>query len=346
MQNYFQTLLEQAKQEIGEGVSPAQLEALRIKYLGKKGAISQGLAQMGKMPQEARKEVGVVANQVKAEVEALLASAMERAEDLALEASLKGPKVDIGLPGRLRSHGHRHPVSQTMDDIVDIFIGMGFGVEEGPEVELDWYNFEALNFLENHPARDMQDSFYVHPKGFAEDIGPMVLRTHTSPVQVRTMQAHPPPIRAIMPGRVYRRDFDITHTPMFHQVEGLFVDKDVSMADLKGTLNAFLRAFFGQEVKTRFRASFFPFTEPSAEVDISCVMCEGAGCRVCKMSGWLEILGAGMVHPNVLLAAGYNPQEVTGFAFGMGVERTAMLRYGMGDLRSLFENDIRFLAQF
>ncbi|MCL2625262.1 MAG: phenylalanine--tRNA ligase subunit alpha [Cystobacterineae bacterium] len=348
MQNYFQTLLEQAKQEIGEveEISSTQLEALRVKYLGKKGALSQGLAQMGKLAAEARKQVGAVANQVKAEVEALLTSAMERAEELALEASLRVPKVDISLPGRLRPQGHCHPVSQTMDDIVDIFIGMGFEVADGPEVELDWYNFEALNFLENHPARDMQDSFYVHPEGFAEDARPMVLRTHTSPVQVRTMQAQPPPLRAIMPGRVYRRDFDITHTPMFHQVEGLFVDANVSMADLKGTLNAFLRAFFGQEVKTRFRASYFPFTEPSAEVDISCVICKGAGCRVCKMSGWLEILGAGMVHPNVLLASGYNPQEVTGFAFGMGVERTAMLRYGIGDLRSLFENDIRFLARF
>ncbi|MCL2012003.1 MAG: phenylalanine--tRNA ligase subunit alpha [Cystobacterineae bacterium] len=346
MQNHFQTLLEQAKEEIEAGDSPAQLEALRVKYLGKKGALSQGLSQMGKLPHEERKKIGAVANQVKAAVEALLERAMQRAEEAALKASLKGPKLDISLPGRLCRQGHRHPVSQTMDDIVDIFVGMGFEVADGPEVELGWYNFEALNFLENHPARDMQDSFYVSPEGFGENAPPMVLRTHTSPVQIRAMQASPPPLRAIMPGRVYRRDFDITHTPMFHQVEGLFVDTHVSMADLKGTLNAFVRAFFGESVKTRFRASYFPFTEPSAEVDIGCVICQGTGCRVCKMSGWLEILGAGMVHPNVFSASGYNPQEVTGFAFGMGIERTAMLRYGLGDLRALFENDVRFLAQF
>jgi phenylalanyl-tRNA synthetase alpha chain len=348
MQNHFQTLLAQAKKEIeeGEGLSPEKLSALRVKYLGKKGALSQGLMQMGKLAHEARKQIGAVANQVKAEVEALLEAAMQRAEEVAMEASLRGPKLDISLPGRLRRYGHRHPVSQTMDDVVDIFVGMGFEVAEGPEVELSFYNFEALNFLENHPARDMQDSFYVSPEGFSADTPPMVLRTHTSPVQVRAMQASPPPLRLIMPGRVYRRDFDVTHTPMFHQVEGLFVAEDVSMADLKGTLDAFLRAFFGEAVRTRLRASYFPFTEPSVEVDIGCVICGGEGCRVCKQSGWLEILGAGMVHPNVLKASGYNPKEVTGFAFGMGIERTAMLRYGMGDLRALFENDVRFLAQY
>ena len=345
MQDYFQTLLKQAKQEIQEGASKAEVEALRVKYLGKKGALSQGLAQMGKLAHEQRKQTGAVANQVKAEVEALLEAALQRAEEALLEASLGGPKLDISLPGRLRRQGHFHPVHQTMDDIVDIFVGMGFEIADGPEVEWGWYNFEALNIPAEHPARDMQDSFYVNPEGFAENSPPMVLRTHTSPVQVRAMQASPPPLRAIMPGRVYRRDFDLTHTPMFHQVEGLFVDKEVSMADLKGTLTAFLRAFFGA-TQIRFRASFFPFTEPSAEVDIRCVMCQGAGCRVCKMSGWLEILGAGMVHPNVLSAAGYNPGEVRGFAFGMGVERMAMLRYGLGDIRALFENDVRFLAQF
>jgi len=345
MQDYFQTLLEQAKREMEEVASKAEVEALRVKYLGKKGAISQGLSQMGKLTHEVRKQVGAVANQVKAEVEALLEGAIERAEEAAMEAALRGPKLDLSLPGRMRRCGHLHPVNQTMDDIVDIFVGMGFEVADGPEVEWGWYNFEALNIPADHPARDMQDSFYISPEGFAADVAPMVLRTHTSPVQVRAMQASPPPLRAIMPGRVYRRDFDITHTPMFHQVEGLFVDKDVSMADLKGTLNAFLRAFFGA-TKTRFRASYFPFTEPSAEVDIACVMCKGAGCRICKMSGWLEILGAGMVHPNVLLASGYNPEEVRGFAFGMGVERSAMLRYGLGDIRALFENDTRFLAQF
>ena len=345
MQDYFESLLAQAKREIEEATSKAEAEALRIKYLGKKGALSQGLSQMGKLAHEERKQVGAVANQVKAEVEALLEGALQRAEEAALEAALRGPKLDVSLPGRMRRHGHVHPVSQTMDDIVDIFVGMGFEVADGPEVELGWYNFEALNIPAEHPARDMQDSFYVSPEGFAADASPMVLRTHTSPVQVRAMQASPPPLRAIMPGRVYRRDFDITHTPMFHQVEGLYVDKEVSMADLKGTLNAFLAAFFGA-TKTRFRASFFPFTEPSAEVDICCVICKGEGCRVCKMSGWLEILGAGMVHPNVLLASGYNPAEVRGFAFGMGVERSAMLRYGLSDIRALFENDVRFLAQF
>jgi phenylalanyl-tRNA synthetase alpha chain len=233
-----------------------------------------------------------------------------------------------------------------MEDLVEIFRRLGFDIASGPEVELDFYNFEALNFPKDHPARDMQDTFFVEGGWLGKVAQPVLLRTHTSPVQVRVMVNQPPPVRVVAPGRVYRRDSDITHSPMFHQVEGLWVDEDVSFAELKGTLDAFARAFFGQKTKTRFRPSFFPFTEPSAEVDVTCAMCGGAGCRVCKGSGWLEVLGAGMVHPNVFRAVGYAPGEVTGYAFGIGVERLAMLRYGVDDLRAFFENDLRFLTQF
>jgi phenylalanyl-tRNA synthetase alpha chain len=322
------------------------VEALRVKYLGKKGELSQVLGAMGKLPPEERRSVGEVANRAKAELEAQLGEAVERAQARKLEAELRGEKVDVTLPGRLIPLGYRHPVTRTLDDIVAVFRRLGFEVAQGPEIEQDYYNFGALNFPTDHPARDMQDTFFVEAT-WVKSTEPVLLRTHTSPVQIRAMIAQQkPPVRIVVPGRVYRRDSDITHSPMFHQVEGLLVDQGVTFAELKGTLDAFVRAFFGSGTRTRFRPSFFPFTEPSAEVDVSCVICGGQGCRVCKQSGWLEILGSGMVHPNVFTSVGYDPSRVTGYAFGMGVERLAMLRYGIDDLRTLFENDIRFLRQF
>jgi phenylalanyl-tRNA synthetase alpha chain len=284
---------------------------------------------------------------VKAELERALSDAIARSEAFKLEAELKGTRLDVTLPGRVRLPGRRHPVSRTMEEIVQTFSRLGFDVAGGPEIELDYFNFEALNIPKDHPARDMQDTFYVDSSWLKQKPeSPVLLRTHTSPVQIRTMLQKKPPVRILAPGRVYRRDSDVTHTPMFHQVEGLYVDKDVSFAELKGTLDAFVKAFFGSDTKTRFRPSFFPFTEPSAEVDITCVKCSGKGCRICKTTGWLEVLGAGMVHPNVFKSAGYDPDQVTGYAFGMGVERIAMLRYQIDDLRMMFENDVRFLEQF
>jgi phenylalanyl-tRNA synthetase alpha chain len=345
MQDRLNTLLESARREIGEAQDGTRVETLRVKYLGKKGELSQVLGGMGKLPPEERRSLGEVANRVKAELEELLSQAIRRAEDRALEADLRGPKLDVTLPGRGRAPGKRHPVSRTLDDIVRTFARLGFEVATGPEIELDSHNFEALNIPKDHPARDMQDTFYAEVPGASAE-NPILLRTHTSPVQIRTMLAKKPPVRIVAPGRVYRRDSDLTHTPMFHQVEGLLVDARVTFAELKGTLDGFVKAFFGSGTRTRFRPSFFPFTEPSAEVDISCVICGGKGCRVCKSTGWLEVLGSGMVHPNVFKAAGYDPAKVTGFAFGMGVERIAMLRYGIDDLRMMFENDVRFLEQF
>ncbi|HEY1086910.1 MAG TPA: phenylalanine--tRNA ligase subunit alpha [Archangium sp.] len=349
MNDRLVALSQSAQQELQSAVTPEAVEALRVKYLGKKGELAAILGGMGKLAPEERRALGEKANAVKAELEQKITAAITRVQELALEAELKGAKIDVTLPGRGRTLGHRHPVSQTLEDICSTFARLGFVVEQGPEIELDWYNFEALNLPKDHPARDMQDTFYVDGgtlhAGFAKET-PVVLRTHTSPVQIRTMLGQKPPLRAVMPGRVYRKDSDQTHTPMFHQVEGLLVDTKVTFAELKGTLDAFAKAFFGASTKTRFRPSFFPFTEPSAEVDVSCVFCAGKGCRICKQTGWLEVLGSGMVHPNVFKNAGYDPNEVTGFAFGMGVERLAMLRYGIDDLRTMFENDYRFVAQF
>jgi phenylalanyl-tRNA synthetase alpha chain len=346
MQDRLNALAQAARSQLSTATTVAAVDELRVKFLGKKGELSAILGGMGKLAPEERRQVGEIANKVKGELEGLLSEATVRVGDLALAAELKGPRLDVTLPGRSLPMGRRHPVSQTLEDIVDVFARLGFDVAHGPEIELDWYNFEALNVPADHPARDMQDTFYVDAKWLDASHGPVLLRTHTSPVQIRTMLEQKPPLRAVMPGRVYRKDSDVTHTPMFHQVEGLYVDQHVTFAELKGTLDAFAKAFFGPSVKTRFRPSFFPFTEPSAEVDVSCVMCVGKGCRVCKQSGWLEVLGAGMVHPNVFKASGYDPAQVTGFAFGLGVERLAMLRYAIDDLRTLFENDYRFLAQF
>lgn len=310
------------------------LERLRLEVLGRKGTLTQLFKRLGTLTAEERPEVGKVLNEARARLEAAVEAARERLAS----SSRKGPAVDITLPGRRPELGRLHPVTQVSLEIASIFQRLGFEVVEGPEVELDFYNFEALNMPKDHPARDMQDTFYISDS--------ILLRTHTSPIQVRVMENRKPPVRIIAPGKVYRRDSDVTHSPMFHQVEGLMVDKDISFGDLKGILTIFVHQMFGPEVGLRFRPSFFPFTEPSAEVDIQCVMCGGGGCRVCKESGWLEILGSGMVHPEVFKMVGYDPDEATGFAFGMGVERIAMLKFGINDLRLFFENDLRFLEQF
>ena len=317
------------------------LNDIRVKYLGKKGELTSILRGMGKLSAEDRPRIGQIVNKARQELEDLIAEKNEQLKQEELETRLINERIDVTLPGRTNPHGHIHPLTLTLLQIKEIFMRMGFSVEEGPEIEKDYYNFEALNLPKDHPARDMQDSFYI-----TEDI---LMRSQTSPVQARTMEAHEPnsPIRMIAPGRVYRRDdYDATHSPMFTQVEGMVIDKGISLADLKGTLETFLKQTFGQKVKVRFRPSFFPFTEPSAEVDISCVMCKGKGCRVCKGTGWLEILGSGMIHPNVLKMSGYDPEQVSGFAFGMGVERIAMLVYGIDDLRLFYDNDLRFLKQF
>jgi phenylalanyl-tRNA synthetase alpha chain len=346
MQERLESLATKAREEIGRAQEASGLEALRVRYLGKKGELSAVLGGMGKLAPEERRRVGEIANRVKAELEALLDEAQKRIAGAALESELQAPPIDVTLPGRMRRPGRRHVVSRTLEEITRTFQRLGFDVVQSPEVELDLYNFESLNFPADHPARDMQDTFYVRGDYLQHDPGAIVLRTHTSPGQVRTMLDRKPPIRVVVPGKVYRADSDATHTPMFHQIEGLLVDRKVTMAELKGTLDAFVRAYFGPDRRTRFRPSFFPFTEPSGELDVSCGGCAGKGCRLCRQSGWLEILGCGMVHPNVFKAVGYPEGSVTGFAFGMGIERAAMLRYGLDDLRSLFENDVRLLEQF
>ena len=321
--------------------SLAELDAVRVKYLGKKGAFTAILRGMGNVSKEERPTIGKIVNIAKAKVEVAIEKQNGVLKADALKVRLASEKIDVTLPGRANTLGHLHPLTQTLERIKDIFFRMGFSVEEGPEIEKDYYNFEALNLPKDHPARDMQDSFYI-----TEDI---LMRSQTSPVQARTMEKNEAnaPIRMIAPGRVYRRDeYDATHSPMFTQVEGLVIDKGITLADLKGTLELFLHQIFNDDIGVRFRPSFFPFTEPSAEVDISCVMCHGKGCRVCKGTGWLEILGSGMVHPHVLEMSGYDPKKVSGFAFGMGVERIAMLSYGVDDLRLFYDNDMRFLRQF
>jgi phenylalanyl-tRNA synthetase alpha chain len=312
----------------------AEVEAARIKYLGTKGSVTALLRRMGEVPKEERPAVGRLANEVKTDLNSRLEAALQRAE----EAGAARTVLDVTLPGRRRSRGHRHLISRTIEEICGIFTRMGFNVAEGPEVELDYYNFEALNFPSDHPARDMQDTLFVADK--------VVLRTHTSPMQVRTMESQKPPVWVIVPGKTYRRDSDVTHTPMFHQIEGLVVDKGITFGDLKGVLTSFAHQFFSPDTPVRLRPSFFPFTEPSAEVDIGCVICKGPGCRVCGHTGWIEILGSGMVDPNVYGFVDYDPDEVSGFAFGMGMERVAMLKYGLDDIRLFFENDLRFLKQF
>lgn len=352
----LEALAEGARHSISSAQDDRALEELRVRFLGKKGELSAVLRGMGQLAPEERPRVGEVANRVRDELDSLLVRARQRLEDARLERELQGSRIDVTLPGRrLLPRGHRHPVTRTTEEIVAIFARLGYEVASGPEIELDWYNFEALNIPADHPARDMQDTFYVDEAALGRDggEGSVLLRTHTSPIQIRAMKrAGSPPVRVVAPGRVYRSDYDQTHTPMFHQVEGICVGPGITFADLKGTLAAFARAFFGAETKTRSRPSYFPFVEPGAEVDVSCTICGGTGslaasrCGTCKGTGWLEVLGAGMVHPRVLENVGFDPTQVTGFAFGMGVERMAMLKHGIADLRLFYENDLRFLEQF
>ena len=340
MEQELQRIKEVALTAIKAATDQQVLQDVRVKYLGKKGEVTALLKGLGKLSPEERPKMGALVNAVRQALEEEIDALKTSMEVAAMNARLEEEKIDITLPGRAPKTGHIHPLTTVNEMIEDFFMKMGYTVEEGPEIEQDHFNFECLNLPKDHPARDMQDSFYITEN--------FLLRTHTSPVQARTMQRHEPnsPIRMIAPGKVYRWDYDATHSPVFHQVEGLIIDEHITFADLKGTIETFLRHMFGDETKVRFRTSFFPFTEPSAEVDISCVMCGGEGCRVCSHTGWLEILGCGMVHPRVLELNGYDPNKVKGFAFGMGVERIAMLLYGIGDLRLFFEDDIRFLEQF
>lgn len=338
MKEQLDLMLDQGRSALLAAATVAALQDVRVRFLGKKGELTALMKGMKDLSAEQRPVLGALANRVKEELEALFEERLEQVRETELEQRLASERLDVTLPGRRLVAGTKHPVTLVIEELIEIFSALGFGVAEGPEVEKDFYNFEALNMPKDHPARDMQDTFYIN-----EDV---VLRTHTSPVQIRTMLKQAPPVRVIAPGTVYRRDSDLTHTPMFHQVEGFLVDKGITFGDLKGVLTAFLTQVFGKNVKVRFRPSFFPFTEPSAEVDIQCVMCRGAGCRVCKSSGWLEILGSGMIDPEVFKAVDYDSSIYSGFAFGMGIERIAMLKYGVNDLRLFFENDLRFLRQF
>lgn len=326
-------LSENARREIKESSNTNDLSSIEVKYLGRKGKLTEILRGLSKLPVEKRKEVGSAANKLKSELESLIKN---RRSEL-LNTSQKG-EIDITAPGTKYPQGHLHPVTIIYDELFEIGKKLGFSIAEGPEIETTWYNFDALNTDENHPSRDLSDSFYFNEK--------TILRCHTSPVQIRYMQEHTPPIRILAPGRVYRKDSDATHTPMFHQLEGLLVDNRTTMTDLKGTLEFFAQGIFGQDRKIRLRPHHFPFTEPSVEVDVSCGLCGGKGCRSCKNSGWLEILGAGMVHPNVLAAGGIDSTKYQGFAFGMGIERIAMLKYGIDDLRLFYDGDLRFVEQF
>jgi len=339
--NNMKDKLQRIKEEALAAISSdsVELEQIRIQYLGKKGELTAVLRGMGALSAEERPIVGQLANEVRAEIESAIKLKAEAQKNAELEKKLASEKIDVTLPSNVPTAGKLHPLTQVQRTIEDIFIGMGFSIAEGPEVEYDYYNFQALNIPENHPARDTQDTFYI-----TENI---LLRSQTSPVQVRTMEKQKPPIRVISPGRVYRSDaVDATHSPLFHQVEGLVVDKGITMGDLKGMLETFAKTLFGNDTRLRFRPHHFPFTEPSAEVDVSCFVCGGKGCRVCKNEGWIEILGAGMVHPYVLSNCGIDPEVYSGFAFGMGVERIAMKYYGIDDMRLLYENDTRFLEQF
>ncbi len=323
---------------IGSAVTPDQLKQIRTEFLGKKGCISAAMKEMRALPAEEKPAAGKIINELKEHIELVIKEKQRELEKIrgGAPADLQG--FDTSLPGRKESAGSLHPITQVMEEIISIFHGLGFTVEEGPEIETDYYNFEALNIPRDHPARDMQDTFYIDDD--------TVLRTHTSPVQIRVMEKQPPPLRIIAPGKVYRCDSDISHTPMFHQIEGLMVDENISFGHLKGIMDIFVHQVFGEETKIRFRPSFFPFTCPSAEVDIQCVMCSGKGCRVCSSTGWVEILGAGMVDPEVFRGVNYDSEKWTGFAFGLGIERIAMLKYGINDIRLFFDNDLRFLKQF
>ncbi|MCC8121976.1 MAG: phenylalanine--tRNA ligase subunit alpha [Oscillospiraceae bacterium] len=341
MKEKLEDIRREALSELNAAADTQSVEGVRIKYLGKKGALTAVLKQMGTLSGEERPVMGQLANEVREALTAALAKRQSELEAELLEARLVSETLDVTIPGKRPALGHKHPMTIALDELKDIFIGMGFAIADGPEIELASYNFTKLNTAEGHPAREWGDTFYM-----AEDSS-VLLRTQTSPMQIRVMEAQAPPIRIIAPGRVYRKDeVDATHSPMFHQVEGLVVDKGITMADLKGTLNQFVEKLYGKGTKTRFRPHHFPFTEPSCEVDVLCHGCGGAGCRICKDEGWIELLGAGMVHPKVLSGCGIDTEVYSGFAFGIGVERMAMQRFEITDLRLIFENDVRFLAQF
>ena len=339
MRNQLEEIRKAAKEALDSFDSREQLEEARIKYLGKKGELTAILKQMGKLSAEERPVIGQLANEIRSDIEEKIAQKTAELKEKELERKLKEETIDVTMPGKQPEIGHKHPLTIVLDEIKEIFMGMGFDVAEGPEVEYDYYNFEALNIPKDHPARDTQDTFYIEDN--------IVLRTQTSPMQIRFMENNKPPFRMIAPGRVFRSDaVDATHSPLFHQIEGLVVDKGVTMADLKGTLEAFAKRLYGEDTKIRLRPHHFPFTEPSCEIDVSCFKCGGKGCSMCKNEGWIEILGGGMVHPKVLKNGGVDPDEYSGFAFGVGLERLVMFRFNIDDMRLLYENDIRFLEQF
>ena len=339
MKAELEAIAKQALEELKGAQDLKVLDAVRVKYLGKKGELTAILKQMGKLSAEERPVIGQLANQVRADIKQMLEQTKTDLEAKALDIRLAGETLDVTLPGQKKPLGKKHPLTIVLDELKEIVVGMGFEIATGPEVELDYYNFEALNIPKDHPSRDTQDTFYISDN--------VLLRTQTSPMQIRTMEKKKPPIRIIAPGRVYRSDaVDATHSPLFHQVEGLVVDKGITMADLKGTLEVFVKRLYGDSTVVRFRPHHFPFTEPSAELDVQCFHCHGEGCSLCKGEGWIEILGCGMVHPQVLLNCGIDPEEYSGFAFGLGLERMVMMRYGIDDLRLFYDNDVRFLKQF
>ena len=339
MKDQLEAIGRSAIQAIRNATSPTEIDALRVRFLGKKGELTSHLKQMGSLDASLRPIMGQLANEVRAQIEEAISGASETLAQAALDARLKAETLDVSMPGKTLTIGHKHPMSIVLDEAKDIFLGMGFQIAEGPEVELDYYNFEALNLPKDHPARDTQDTFYI-----SENV---LLRTQTSPVQVRYMEQHKPPLRIISPGRVFRSDaVDATHSPLFHQIEGLVVDRGVTMGDLKGTLEVFAKRLYGEDAVVRFRPHHFPFTEPSAEMDIMCFNCQGKGCRLCKDEGWIEVLGAGMVHPKVLEICGIDSTVYSGYAFGIGLERITMRRYAIKDIRLFYENDLRFLKQF
>lgn len=339
MKAELEAIAKRALEELKGAQDLKVLDAVRVKYLGKKGELTAILKQMGKLSAEERPVIGQLANQVRADIEQMLEQTKTDLEAKSLDIRLAGETLDVTLPGQKKPLGKKHPLTIVLDELKEIVVGMGFEIATGPEVELDYYNFEALNIPKDHPSRDTQDTFYISDN--------VLLRTQTSPMQIRTMEKKKPPIRIIAPGRVYRSDaVDATHSPLFHQVEGLVVDKGITMADLKGTLEVFVKRLYGDSTVVRFRPHHFPFTEPSAELDVQCFHCHGEGCSLCKGEGWIEILGCGMVHPQVLLNCGIDPEEYSGFAFGLGLERMVMMRYGIDDLRLFYDNDVRFLKQF
>ena len=339
MQEQLKAIMARVTEELKNIQDTGALEQLRVSVMGKKGELTQILRGMGSLPAEERPAMGQLVNKTRAALEQAIEERLQVLSEMEKQKRLEQEKIDVTLPGKTRSAGSLHPMNVVLSDLLDIFTGMGFEVVEGPEVEFDHYNFELLNLPKNHPARDAQDTFYIEDN--------IVLRTHTSPVQARIMTTRKPPIRIVCPGRVYRADeADATHSPVFHQMEGLVIDENVSIGDLKGTLDTFARKLYGEGVTTRFRPSFFPFTEPSAEVDVTCAACKGKGCRMCKGTGWIEVLGAGMVNPKVLEMCGIDSTKYSGFAFGMGIERLTILKYNVPDMRYLYENDLRFLSQF